>query len=451
MGGAAFEKTSPGTTKVSLVRQTTSVERRRPSILAVTSQLPWPLDRGGHLRTFHLLRGLASRYRVRLVAGAATSHEDAVRALAHAGITTEPATLGARTWYGEAWRAGVSALRREPYVFFTRHDRRPMWQVLERELMFDPPGALYLDHLDSLLFVRALGMPTGSPIPIVLDLHNVYSSIVQREGRQRHGVARWYLGREATLLEQVERQAVQLANLVFVVSEQDSRYFSGLGAERVAVVPNGVDCGAYETLPTGREGSAPLMLYVGALSWPPNIAAARSLVTDVLPLVRQRIPDARVRLIGRDPAAEVRALGDHPGVELHDAVADLIPHLREARLLAVPLAVAGGTRLKILEAFAAGLPVVSSPIGCEGLPVSDGVHLRIASGDRFARTVVETFEDVDGSTRRAAQARALVRARFDWDLIGKIACTQLGSVLEQPLGAHHDGHHQERALATPLS
>lgn len=398
---------------------------RAPSLLAITSELPWPLDTGGHLRTFHLLRALARRFRVRLVVPVTEGQRAAVEALGGHGIAVVPVRVGPRVVWREAVRGLAAAARGEPYVLFRRHDRPAVWAALRREAGRERPDALYLDHLDSFLYRSAL---PGTPA--VLDLHNVYSTLTRRAAAERPSRAsRWYLRREAALLDRVERRAVAGVDALMAVSDEDRSHFAGLGARAAYVVPNGVDCAAYETLPTGRRSAWPLILYVGSLSWGPNAAAARTLAVEVLPRIRERIPGATARIVGREPSPEVRALGQLPGVEVLGSVPDVRPHLAEAAVLAVPLEAGGGTRLKILEAFAAGLPVVSTPVGCEGIDADDGEHLRVVARAQMAEGIVALLDDRARGERLAARARDLARARYDWGAVGTGACDVVEAAL----------------------
>jgi glycosyltransferase involved in cell wall biosynthesis len=398
---------------------------RAPSLLAITSQVPWPLTSGGHLRSFHLLRSLARRFRIRLVTTITPGQETAVAALRQQQIEVRPVVLG------EPFRllrdvccAATAALRGEPYVFYHRHDRRTVRAALRELLQQEIPDVLYLDHLDSLVY-RSLAPHT----PAVIDLHNVYSTLARRTGEeQRRRLLRYYLQREARLLERMEQRAAQTVDAVLTVSEEDARHLQALGPRSLHLVPNGVDCAAYASLPTGRDAARPLILYVGAMSWGPNVAAAEFLAKEMLPRVRAVIPEACVRIVGRDPGPEVTALRQRAGVEVTGGVADVMPHLREARLLAVPLFSGGGTRLKILEAFAAGLPVVSTPVGCEGLRAIDGEHLVIAGHDRFADVVTALLGDPARARRLAEQGRELVRQQYDWERVGAAACAAVAEV-----------------------
>jgi glycosyltransferase involved in cell wall biosynthesis len=158
------------------------------------------------------------------------------------------------------------------------------------------------------------------------------------------------------------------------------------------------------------------------MSWQPNAKAAEFLAREVLPAIRSRFPNARLQLVGRNPGPDVLALGELPGVEVAANVPDVGVYLGRATLLAVPLDSGGGTRLKILEAFAAGLPVVSTPIGCEGIDATNGRHLWIAPRECFADATCDALSNLEASRCLAENARQLALDRYDWPAIGRSAC-----------------------------
>jgi glycosyltransferase involved in cell wall biosynthesis len=395
----------------------------RPSVLAVTSELPWPLDRGGHLRTFHLLRALASANRVRLIAPSSDPDEGAVRALRDAGIELRAVRVARRRQATEALRVAHATVAAEPYVLYRRHRWSAVRAALRLAVAQDPPDVCYLDHLDSFVYARAC-----ASTPIVIDLHNVYSELAARTAlEQRRPLLRWFLAREAAALARMEQRAVAGARVAMAVSERDQQYYTDLGARAVYLAPNGVDCAAYAALPEARRTGDPLILFVGAMSWAPNVSAARFLAADVLPRVRRELPGARLRIVGRDAGPEVHALARADGVEVTGTVPDVIPHLAQAHIMAVPLDAGGGTRLKILEAFAAGLPVVSTPVGAEGLDVIHGRDIWLATRARFAEGVVQLLKDQQRAAVLAGHARQLVIDRYDWSAIGRIACAAVAA------------------------
>ena len=395
-----------------------SASTDRPSLLAVTSEAPWPLDSGGHLRTYHLLRSLAAAFDLRLVAPTFGRDEESRVALERAGVRPRLVAVGPRTAVTEAFKVGLAAVSREPYVLFARHRRRAVSRTLREESTHRPPDVLYLDHLDSLVYAGGHGR-----VPLVVDMHNVYSRLALRAAAEARGaVRRRYLAGEAALIARMEQRAVQVAHTILAVSDDDARYFSALGAARVVTVPNGVDCAAYNRLPAEARTGPPTILYVGSLSWPPNVSAARFLAVEVLPVVRRRLPDARVIIVGKDPDPDLMALArTDAGVHVVGSVPDVVPYFRNAHVLAVPLEAGGGTRLKILEAFAAGLPVIGTTVGCEGICARDGEHLVIADRRGFAAAIIQLLLDPAGARDRAQRAQCLARERYDWSVVAALA------------------------------
>ena len=390
----------------------------RPALLAVTSETPLPLDTGGHLRTFHLLRILSTRFDLRLVAPASrsTAGGDAP-ALAAAGISPRLVPVAPRTVVGEAVKIAAAAARREPYVFFRRHWRRAVARRIREEAQRLRPHVMYLDHLDSLVYASA-----APGVPIVVDMHNVYSRLARRAAAEASGAfRRRYVAREAELIARMERRAVQMAHTILAVSDEDAAYFSDMGAARVVVVPNGVDCAAYAA-PSART-DPPTILYVGSLAWPPNASAARFLACDVLPIVHQSLPEARLVIVGKNPPSELveRSTRDNR-LQMAGHVTDVTAYFSHSHVLAVPLEAGGGTRLKILEAFAAGLPVVSTPVGCEGIAANDGEHLVVADRSAFASALVELLGRPEWASDLAKRARCVARDRYDWTVVGRLAC-----------------------------
>lgn len=394
-------------------------QRVRPRVLAVTSEPPWPLNSGGHIRSFHLLSALADETELRVVCPIQPHQRDALDELRARGIDLIAADVAARTKFSETMRMLDSLLRSEPYVMYRRHAWSRVRRVLDAETRTFRPHVLYLDHLDSAVY-----RDVAPGVPATIDLHNVYSLLVRRSADEES--SKWramFLRREARLLDAVERRCARAGDLLFAVSPQEASHFQVLGANAVHVVPNGVDCAAVSDLPTGRN-NPPAVLFLGTMSWGPNASAAKFLV-DLLPTLRQRVPNLTMLIVGRDPPPSLAALNGLPGVEVTGAVAEVKSYLRRATVMAVPLDAGGGTRLKILEAFAAGLPVVSTRIGAEGIEAAPGQHFVIAERTDFARALADVLLSPDNSAQLAAAARELAHEKYDW---GKIGATAAGLV-----------------------
>jgi glycosyltransferase involved in cell wall biosynthesis len=395
----------------------------KPSVLGITSEPPWPLNSGGHLRSFHLIRAIAGRFDARLVCPVEPHRLSDADAVAAAGIKLRAVKVPARSALSEAGRIARSLTTGDPYVMYGRHRWPDVMSAWKTELSRQP-DVVYLDHLDGYLYWSAF---RANGIPAVIDLHNVYSLLARRSGAdQPNALTRILLKREATRLERVERAAARDCT-VFAVSDQEAAHFRSLGAARVITVPNGVDMGAFGELPIGRVGP-PIVVFIGTMSWAPNAAAARFLAGEVFPRLQQNLRDIRLQIIGRDPPADLRAMSGG-GIEVTGTVPDIVPYLRTASLLAVPLEAGGGTRLKILEAFAAGVPVVSTAVGAEGIAATPGVHFVRAERREFATAIGELLLDKERAGQLASAGRALAGEKYDWKRIGDVATDAINELV----------------------
>jgi polysaccharide biosynthesis protein PslH len=187
------------------------------------------------------------------------------------------------------------------------------------------------------------------------------------------------------------------------------------GLERAAVIPNGVDVDAFPFAPA--RDRPPLLVFFGNLGYFHNVEPARFLAERVLPLVRERVPEARLRLVGARPAAAVQRLAELEGVELAADVPDMAAELDRAAVAVLPSFSGSGIKNKILEAFCAGLPVVSNRLGVGGVEGAlAGEHYLAAEGEaELAAAVTRVLGDADLSGRLAATAHELILARYTWE------------------------------------
>ena len=191
-------------------------------------------------------------------------------------------------------------------------------------------------------------------------------------------------------------------------------------AARVEVVENGVDTRFFDSV--RKDGVSPRfrLVFVGSMSYHANIEAAAAFARGVWRQVHEQFPAWKLTLVGSNPTAAVLALGEIPGVEVTGTVGDVRPYYREAAAAVVPLRTGGGTRLKILEAMAAGVPVISTTLGAEGLEVTPGKHLLIADSDQEWRSALASIQaDPALGLTLSAEGFNLVRTRYDWEILGQ--------------------------------
>jgi glycosyltransferase involved in cell wall biosynthesis len=278
------------------------------------------------------------------------------------------------------------------------------------------------DHHVDLILVDQLWMygylPAGHRARAILDCHNVEARRIGTMGRATAPGPRRIVSRlQLPAVQRYEASAVRSVARVLAVSEIEYNHLDALAPGRVRLVPNGIDT---EAVP--RLGDVPRtanLLFLGSLDYSANLDGARYLLTDIAPQLRRR--DAHVLLVGQRPPQSLRALAARAAVstEITGYVESTEPYWARSRMLVAPLRFAGGTRLKILEALARGVPVITTTLGAEGLDLEHERDVIIADDPgAFARAIDRVLSDHELCLRLARAGRRLAEERYDWRMIG---------------------------------
>lgn len=376
---------------------------------------PFPPDHdgaGAHIRQAHLLDALAGRAEVHLVVPGRLGDDRVRRAVASVREVDVPEPDAGR--HGRARRRlrdlRVATVGRQPRQV-------DVFRQVQRRLA---AAAHDLGEVDVAVVEFASLAPILPGLMAarkVLTFHYVDSDMSAHEARIAPGARqRWLYAADVGKARRFERWALGACDLAIAVSAEDASALGVHGTGPVVVVPNGVDVDRFTPTPLPSE---PRLVFTGALYTPANVDGVSRFCHEVLPQVRQAVPGTELAVVGARPVQRILDLAGRPGVTVHPDVASVVPHLQAARVALVPLRIGSGSRLKALEAMAAGRPVVGTTIGLGGLAYVAGTHALVADDPAgLAAATVRLLQDDALARALASAGRALVEERYRWDRIG---------------------------------
>ncbi len=383
-------------------------------ILWVNPNFLHPTNKGGQIRTLEMMRRLLRKGHAIHYAtfeappdqpeGPARAHEYSTR------LHTFPHHVSSKRSPRFLLELGAGLVSQMP-VAISRYYSPRMEQELTALIQRERFDVQICDFLVSAPHFASLSKA-------VLFQHNVETMIWRRHRDTANGaLRRYYFGLQAERMFRYEQKACQQSAKIVAVSEADANTMRSMfGVTRVEHIGTGVDLDYFAT---GKHEPGADLVFVGSMDWMPNIDGMKWFVTEVLPLIRRRKPDCTLAIVGRAPNAEMQALvSNDPRIHLTGTVPDIRPYLWGSSVSIVPLRIGGGTRLKIYESMAARIPVVSTAIGAEGLPVTDGGNIVLRdSPAAFAEGCLELLADPAGRNRLATAAWDFVAESFSWDQV----------------------------------
>jgi glycosyltransferase involved in cell wall biosynthesis len=376
--------------------------------MVVGAYFPYPAQSGWSTRVYQLVRRLATRYDVTVVAYASAEDDvDGLRGeVAVEPVRREPSSLLKRRV--DQARSLASPM---PSLCSDTHSRE-MQAAIDRVAARGPIDFVQLEST----LPWAFRFPAHSRV--LIDEHNIDFEVYDRmreseRSRVRRGFYRW----EQMRFRRFEPRAWRAAAGVALTSEREveivARHAPGTPT---AFVPNGVDVDYFA--PQDLEPEPHTIVFNGVLDYRPNIDAVAWLVEEILPRVRAREPNARVQIVGRNAGPEVERLRG-PAVELTGAVPDVRPYLQRAGVVSVPIRMGSGTRFKVVEGLAMARPMVSTTIGCEGIDVRHDEHLLIGdTAESFAAGILRLFDEAEVGDALGRRGRELIERRYSWEHAG---------------------------------
>lgn len=381
------------------------------SVLCVLPCVPIPAETGGTQRTLALVKALDQAFSVTVLALLTEgSNPAAFRAELSGRVRVVDPTSGL------LWRLAAEprSLALGTPLRYARYVSPPVRAALRELLQEQEFDIVHFDHphMGQLLPMVRRAQPQAR---VLLDEHNVEAHLLQGYAALLKWPQSLLLRRQAARVMALERRLVRQVDATLACSDENAADLRRLGARRVSVVPNGVTVDPEARGPwKDRNG----LVFIGSLDWRPNVDAAMRLVNRIWPRVRNVISGSHLTIVGRRPPQRLRDCASER-VRVTGRVDSVAPYLRSARATAVPLRAGSGTRIKIIEAWAAGVPVIANRLAAEGLAYSNGQNVLIAdSDDDFADAIARVWHDPDLAARLASRGEQTA-ARYDPAKIGQ--------------------------------
>lgn len=379
-------------------------------ILMLTPYLPYPLLSGGQIRTYNLLKNLVNKHQITLFSFIREdSEKDYVKELRR--YCHDVKIIKRR----KAWNIkNIFLAGFTPYPFLVSiYLSLKLQKAIEKELS---QGDYDLIHAET-FYVMPNIPKTETPILLVEQTieYMVYQNFVEN---LKFWPAKPFLYYDVTKIKIWEKRFWKRATRLATMSEEDKKIIKKvLPGLKIDIVANGVDVDFF-TKTEIRRPKKPTVLFVGNFKWLPNKDAACFLAYKIWPLIKKQISQARLWIVGRNPTSEIKKLEELEDVIVEGEIDDIRQALGRASVLLAPIRNGRGTKYKVLEAMAIGLPVVTTPIGIEGIEAKDGQQVLLAkSAADLAKKTVEILKHQQESSKIAKRAKLLVEKEYNWKKI----------------------------------
>ena len=414
-------------------------------ILWLKTELLHPVDKGGKIRTYNMLKQLKRDHHITYVSldeGTApqTAHADATE-YCHKLITIPHRT---RPKFSPGFYLELLTNLFSPLPYFVKkYESRGMRKVIEELVEQEQFDVLVCDFLQP-----SINVPERLPISTVLFQHNVESMIWKRHYEvQSNPLKKAYLYRQWRKSWSYECSACRRFDMVVAVSDADEDQMrKEFELKHVAAVPTGVDVDYFR--PRDEATVEPHnVVFTGSMDWLPNEDAMQYFIREVLPLIRKSVPDVTLTIVGRNPYPSLLELSKRDNsIIVTGRVDDVRPYIERAAAYIVPIRIGGGTRLKIYEAMAMEKPVVSTTVGAEGLTVTNGRELLLAdTPDEFSRAIVRLLTTRAFARDLGQQAALAVRSQFAWARVSGVFADICAGVVDPQNPAGNSDTFEKRA------
>jgi polysaccharide biosynthesis protein PslH len=374
-----------------------------------------PPDIGGKIRSYSILKELAKTHELTLFTFYAAHSNDVHSGLNGMFDQVVNLSLPIATNRGLGELASFARNIFSSWPHTVAKYCRPEVKARMRELL----ASQKFDVIICDFVVAAAAIPWEVACPKVIFTHNVEALIWKRHFEvSRNPLWKMASWGEYQKMIRFEKYFLNKSEHVLTVSEADKEFFSAfVDSSKMTVISTGVDTEYFR--PDNGNEQPNSLVFTGSMDWMPNEDGVLYFLRSVLPLIRREIPEVSFTIVGRKPSEKLRAAAAaEPGVQVTGTVDDIRQYVREGSVYVVPLRIGSGTRLKIFEAMAMGKAIVSSTLGAEGLPISDGRNISIADGpEQFSSKVCQLLRDPEARRGLGSAARQLVEQHYSWSSV----------------------------------
>jgi len=384
-------------------------------VLFVSALFPFPLSSGGHVRIFNLIKHLGAKHEITLFAYIRSEAER--RYIPQ----LEKFCKSVHVFYrGTAWqpkyvlRAATSSL---PFLMAT-YENRALSDAITQAT-----GTQTYDLVHAEPFYVSHVIPKSATVPLVVTEHNIEYDVYGSYAKRFRLMPILYqvMMLDTLKLKAKEQRIWRQAKRIICVSQGDRQVVSAAAKRSdIDLVPNGVDTGYYAYHTRAIERERPKFLFVGNFLWLPNREALDRILTSIWPALHRKWPGAVFTIVGPNMSQKDRSQAMRLGLEVLGWVDDIRSVYARSSLLLAPMGIGGGTKFKILEAMASGLPVVTSKAGASGLAVADGINILLAqTPEEYVGKCEKIIQSADARNTLTGKARKLVETNYSWDSLAQ--------------------------------
>lgn len=388
------------------------------NVLYLSHRIPFPANKGEKIRTFHQIEHLVGQgHRVTVFAPTESRQEREFQRGLERALQVETVTEP----LAPAWQRKLHGLTRRQPISVAHFDSPALQQRLDRHLQREPVDviictsstmAAYVFRCTSIRRRREYGQPR-----LIMDFMDLDSDKWHQYQRSSRWPMSWIYRREAQLLSVEERRVHAEFDACLFISQSEVDLFARQvgGRDKLHVSANGLDTRAFHPPATRPDNRAPVFLFTGVMNYRPNEDAVLWFADNLWPEVLRHWPEARFIVAGMDPSARIRQLARTRGIEVTGYVDDILPYYHGADVFVAPFRLSRGVQNKVLQAFACGVPVVTTGMGAEGIDCQHQQHLYLGDTEKeLLEGIVRLVTEPELAQRLATNALALVRDHYSW-------------------------------------